>query len=485
MKKPFFALLAVVLFCAAALVRFTDLTDQPLDFNPSRQLYSAIIARLIYLENLPDADPQLLAQARAHRAELEILEPPIIETLTAAGYRLAGGEALWIPRVFSILVWLGGSVVVFSLGLQLGGGSAGALVGTAYYLFLPLSIYASRSFQIDPAMVVMTAAALFGLYRWQSTHSWAWAAVTGISAGLAVFFKGYGAILLGPPLAAGVWAGVRGTDSVGVGETLRRLLRDRQVWLMLALTLGPTLLYYPSLPGQTESIYTRSIFYRYRDVLSPSFYIRWLILLDRLLGLPVILAAIGSAWLAPAGRRGPLLGLWLGYLLYGLAFPKLIITHDYYQLPLALIVALSLAPAAGLVGTAILRQGRAAQAAFAGVLLLSAAYPAWIARSVLLAEDYRNAGAYWVEVGQAIPTDGRAVGYTQDYGFRLMYYGWRAISLLPEQITAEEFLDQYAGADYFVVTARNQMSDDLAEYLRDAYPVIAEGGGYAVYDLQP
>jgi hypothetical protein len=29
------------------------------------------------------------------------------------------------------------------------------------------------------------------------------------------------------------------------------------------------------------------------------------------------------------------------------------------------------------------------------------------------------------------------------------------------------------------------MSDDLAEHLEATYPVVAEGGGYVVYDLQP
>jgi hypothetical protein len=54
-----------------------------------------------------------------------------------------------------------------------------------------------------------------------------------------------------------------------------------------------------------------------------------MILLDGLLGVPVILAAFGSAWLAPRPQRDILLGLWAGYGIYGIAFPKLITTHDY------------------------------------------------------------------------------------------------------------------------------------------------------------
>lgn len=481
-RSAVFPLLFTVLLLAAAAVRFTDLTDLPLDFNPSRQLYSAIVARAIYFESLPDADPEQLALARAHRAQLEKLEPPILETVVVAGYRLAGGEKPWIARALSITVWLAGSLVVFRIGQKLSG-PAGAVVAGLYFLFLPLAIYASRSFQIDSTMVVGFAATIAGLFRWQEDRSWKWAVLTGILAGLSILFKGLGAILLGPALAAGVWSAV--SQGRSYGRTLRSLVLDRQVWLMLVLALGPALLYYPGLAGETGSLYSRSIFNRLDEVLTPSFYIRWLILLDRLLYLPVILAAFGSAFLAPLEKRGVLFGLWAGYGLYGLAFPKLIITHDYYQLPLVLIVALSLAPAAELVSNALFKQGWFTYVVFAALILLAAAYPGWIARSVLLAEDHRDSAAYWETVGKAIPTDGRAIGYSQDYGFQLMYYGGRAIGILPEQISSERFQRDFDGADYFVVTAKNQMSPELSAYLEATYPIVESGGGFVVYDLQP
>ncbi len=484
MPKRFIPFLTALLFAAALLVRLVDLTDQPLDFNPSRQLFSAIIARAIYYEGLPGANPEMLELARSHRAELEKLEPPILESIVVAGYRLTGGENLWIARLVSITTWMAGGVLVYLLGRRAAGGPLGALVGATYFLFLPLGIYASRSFQIDSTMVVFFSGALLALLKWSGQRSWAWAVVLGVVAGLGVLFKGYGAVILGPAMAAGVWTAA-GREAGNWLQEARRIVRDRQVWLILVLTLGPALLYYPALTGETGSLFTRSIFNRVDEVLAPSFYIRWLILLDRLLGLPVILAAFGSAWLAPKNMRGMLLGLWVGYGLHGLAFPKLIITHDYYQLPLVVCVAVSLAPAADQVARALYRRGRMAQLVYALLLLLSAAYPAWIARSVLVAEDFRSAGVYWREVGEAIPTDGRAVGYTQDYGFRLMYYGWRAIGVLPEQISADQFLRQYPGADYFVITARNQMSADLGVYLEANYPVLASGGGYVIYDLTP
>jgi hypothetical protein len=477
-------ILAAALFIGAVAVRLTDLTDEPLDFNPSRQLYSAVIARDIYLNMLPGADPDLRALAREHRESLEKLEPPLLETVSALGYLAAGGERLWIPRLVSIATWLAGAGLIAGIGRKLGSGWAGILAGLGYFLFLPLGIYASRSFQIDSTMVVLIAGSVYAILDWSERRTWRSVLIAGLAAGLAIYVKGVGALLLGPALAGCVLA-TAGAAGDGWRERLRSLIRDPQVWALFALAIGPALFVYPSLPGETGSLYTRSVFYRLDDVLSPSFYIRWLILLDRLLGVPVILAAFGSLWLAPRAARWTLLGLWIGFGLYGLAFPLLIVTHDYYQLPLVLVVALSLIPAADLVGRRLVESGFAGRIVFTGLLLLAAFYPGWIARSVLLAEDFRAAPAYWELVGQEIPLDGRAVGYTQDYGFRLMYYGWREIGVLPEGIPAEEFERMYSGADYFVVTARNQMSEDLAEHLEETYPVVAEGGGYVVYAIVP
>jgi hypothetical protein len=56
----------------------------------------------------------------------------------------------------------------------------------------------------------------------------------------------------------------------------------------------------------------------------------------------VVLASLGIA--RTAGQTTPLLiGLWLGYLAFGLAFTMHISTHLYYSLPIVPIVALSAA----------------------------------------------------------------------------------------------------------------------------------------------
>ena len=248
--------------------------------------------------------------------------------------------------------------------------------------------------------------------------------------------------------------------------------------------LVPSLIYYASVANGNNSLLTRSIFNRLGEVVDPSFWIRWMIFVDGLISLPWLFALLLSFWLASRRAKAMLAALWLGYGLYGMTFPKLIITHDYYHLPLIAIIALSLAPAADRIARWVAAEGLGARLALVGVFCIGIGYSFWITRSVMLAEDYREAGVYWQVVGEAIPTDGKAVGYTQDYGFRLVYYGWRRIDVWPREMGVNEFKSRVDGVSFFVITAKNQMSDELAKHLENQYPVLESGGGYTIYDLR-
>jgi len=95
----FLAVLLLGLF-----LRFTDLTDPPLDFHPMRQLRGAILARNMYYQMLPDADPVLAQKAFEARGIIERQEPPVLERIVAITY-LVTGERLWVARIYSIAFW--------------------------------------------------------------------------------------------------------------------------------------------------------------------------------------------------------------------------------------------------------------------------------------------------------------------------------------------------------------------------------------------
>ena len=139
-----------VLLGLGAIVRIVALTEPPLDAAVGRQFHSAFLARVISLELMSDADPSRLALARAGSPEL--IEPPILEAVTGAAFVVLGEEALWIPRLLSIVAWIVGAALLVAIARSVGLGP-GALAAAAVFLFLPFAIQYSRTFQPEPTMV--------------------------------------------------------------------------------------------------------------------------------------------------------------------------------------------------------------------------------------------------------------------------------------------------------------------------------------------
>ena len=70
-------------------LRLFDLSDQPIDFHPTRQLRGMIIARGMYYEMLPNADENTRQQALAFWASTGQYEPSILERIVAISYLIA------------------------------------------------------------------------------------------------------------------------------------------------------------------------------------------------------------------------------------------------------------------------------------------------------------------------------------------------------------------------------------------------------------
>ena len=81
----------LVIFVVGLAIRFYDLDDAPLDFHPTRQLHSALMARGMYYENLPNVPEWQRKLAVEQWKQEGLIEPPIMERLAALTYQIAGG----------------------------------------------------------------------------------------------------------------------------------------------------------------------------------------------------------------------------------------------------------------------------------------------------------------------------------------------------------------------------------------------------------
>jgi 4-amino-4-deoxy-L-arabinose transferase-like glycosyltransferase len=471
-------------------LRMINLTNPPLD-RAERQLRGAIIARGMYYQMQPNADPARRQAAIAMWQSLEVFEPPIFERLMAVSYLAAGGEYLWLSRIYASLAWALGGLALYGLARRMTS-TEGGLFALAFYMILPTAVPMSRTFQPDPLMVMGLILAAYAGYRWVEIPSWRWASLTGICAGLAVLLKGFAALPMGAMLFAVVWSGFG----------LRQAIANRQVWLAAVLSIAIPASYYLAQTGQGVSGYvgfwTGSLG---RLLLTVRFYTGWISIIGSLMDLTAFFAALVGIMLLPRVGRALTLGLLAGYVVYGVLVPWQISTHDYYSLPLIPIVALGLAPFAAIASRKLWQLPKLWMGLGLALVIGSFGYTTLIARNLLAATpDYRSEPIAWRQMGEAIPTDGATIALTHEYGYRLMYYGWRQVSLWPttqdQGLTAARggnsdtdfdrfFGQETQGMHYFLVTLFGELDAQpkLKAMLYDHYPIPSQGDGYILFDL--
>ncbi len=478
--------LLILLLLLGAGLRFINITVPPLDFHPVRQLRNLIVARSIYYKLLPNPDPQKAALAKAFYNAVGQYEPPITEAITAWTYTWTGGENIAVPRVYETLFWLLAGLALFDLARRIASPTS-ALIALAYYLVLPFAVQASRSFQPDPLMTSAFIVGIYFLYLWSTEQKWKWAVLAGIFIGFAVLVKIVIVFLvIGAAIAAVL-------STLGL-----RFWKSAQVWAMMALMAIPAFIYYIlGHPGRSDEYFFAWTVSLIQLITTTSFYAHWLGFIGSLFGLTILFLSVVGVFLMPPRLRWMLIGIWIGYFIYGLTLPFQMYTHSYYHIQLIPIVALGLVPVIETVAAQVSGKTRWLKAALITLVLFAIGYQSWVARSDLVAQaaDYRREPAYWENMAKAIPADANLIGLTQDYGYRLMYYGWRKIVLWPyvnglteakgTTVNAQaKFAELVAGRDYFLVSASNQLNaqPELKKIL-DGYTIAAQGDGFVLYDL--
>ncbi len=520
-----------LLFGLGLAIRLYDLTDLPLDFHPTRQLFSAVKARGMYYQtrwDLPNWQRTLAIQQWKSKVTVE---PEIMEHLAAFSYRYTG-EQLWLPRLYSALFWLAGGGFLYLLARELFS-PGGALLTLAFYLFTPYGVLASRAFQPDPLMVMLVLAFWWLVYRWaaspylsgvrcqvsgvrcqgsgaggQGPRSWLFAIFAGLVGGLAIYVK----------LTAAFFV-IGGALGAALGRFgLRDLLRNPQAWVMAVLGALPGLAWALS-SGLASNYLGEEVNSRFVPALlaSPLFYLGWQNKIMAVLGsVGLPLALLGLFFVRERRARALLIGLWLAYLFFGLYFDYHVSTHDYYSLPLIPIAALSLAGmgerfAAWAEESALETEAGVGVVAKRGVLSLSKHIAlvavllygllsvVWSIRNEMKAEDYRPQAAWWAEIGAALGREASVVALSQDYGLRLAYWGWVEAAVWPS--SGDEYRAQVFGGGrdfqalfekvaskkrFFLVTDMDSFArQPQLQALLAGYPIYAQGEGYVIYDLRP
>jgi hypothetical protein len=480
----------IVLFGLGIYFRLLNITNPPLEENAWRQLASASYARGLYYQMLPNADPQIRQQAINIAAETVHGEPTITEALVAVSYLVAGGEYLWMARLWTTLFWVIGGIALFALVRRMTSAD-GALVSLGYYLLLPFGNAITRQLLPEPLMVMWILLALYALSRWLDNQTWKWAILTGVLAGLALLTKVFAVFPLAPAILLASLA------TFGFRQAIKKI----QFWVIAALAgIIPGIYYFflaPQSGGSYLSTWVLPYLSRLKDIW---FYVGWLHQLNGAFNLAILLIAVVSCLLLEKRWRFLCLGLWIGYGLLGAAVPELIFSHMYYNLPLVAIIAISLGAVAALVLGKLSEQGRVWKILFLGIALVGIGYTVYMSRKDVMAVDYRAEPQKWEHLAGVM--QGANCGITEDYSARLNYYGWRAIRPYPYSFDFEMgrmaghefdvnadnldyFLSKVANCEYFVVTMFSELEAQpyLKTILYERYPIYAQEDWFVIFDL--
>jgi hypothetical protein len=469
--------------------RFYDFDDPPLDFHPTRQLHSMLIARGMYYENLEDAPNQRRELAvRQWKSEGQI-EPPIMERLSAWGYRLVGTDDLRIPRFIAISFWTAGGIGLFLL-LRDVVGAKGGVIGLAYYLVLPFPLYASRSFQPEPLMMAAIIFSWWAIVRWAQKKTWTNAVVAGLIAGFAIFVKLPAVFFVAPAMIAVVL-----TD-----QKLLKAMIHPQVITMAILAVVPGLIYHVYgmyiegfLQGQTT-------FRLFPEMLKDPFhYLKLKDVIDNTLRIEFFLIGlVGTLVIKDKRFRAMGFSIFAGYFLYGLVFTYHIVTHSYYQVPLTPAIAIGLAAGAAVLINNLPGRKTFGLVVIAGLTFFWMAFNFWDARMTLKHANYRDQPDFYASLGEKL-RDYSVVSITPDYGYRLDYWGWKPTAnwLSDGDFVMRElagidldkaalFAESIQGRDLFLITDFDEFDrqPDVKDILSDTYPIYDLGEGYLIFDLR-
>lgn len=415
----------LIVFIGALVIRVIYLNQSYM--ISERQYRSAIIARAFYFE-ASDSVPEWRASiAATSRERAGILEPPITEFLVSLAYRLVGGEHLWIARMLSSMFWLIGGFFLYKIVEMIVSADA-AIFSVAYYLFIPLGIRASMTFLPDPLMIMMLLAGLFAMLWYFEQPSKSRLITASIISGIAILVKPFCLFaIVCAFLALAVYERI----------TNRRIkVFDHFIFILICLSISALFYLYGiiitgSLASNFQAGFLPYLFLEW------TYWRNWLVTAVGAVGFtPLIIALIGISLFRNGLSRALVIGLWIGYFLFGLAYTFPIGISGHYHLQLIVIVALSIGPVVVLIVNHISQHSKNWYwlLPLASAFILVAFFNVRELRRDLNTGQKPESEKIAGEIGSLVNNSDKTVYVATFYGMPLEYYGELSGTYWPNRI---------------------------------------------------
>jgi hypothetical protein len=456
-----------------------------------RQFRSALISRAYYFESSNTIPEWRKLVASTSKQRAGILEPPIFEFLVSSIYRIIDGEHLWIARVLSSAFWLIGGVFLFKIAKRVTSADA-ALVAVTYYLFVPLGIITSLSFQPDPLMIMMFLISLHVILKHNDQASLSKLLFAACISGLTIFIRPLVLFtILGAFISLAIYR-----------EKTWKLIFDSQFFIFVILSLLPTILFYGNgiifagfLRWKVESSFIPSLLFY------PGYWKGLLQTATGALGLTPLVAALLGIPILPKGlTRALVVGLGIGYIIYCMVFTYHIRFAGYYHLQLVPIVALSFGPFIVLIANhlrSICSKWYLYLPVSCAVLLVIFANINDI-RNEIISQRKFESEKLAEEIGSIVYHSIRTIYLAPYYGLPLEYFGelsgsyWfrrisdrdRALRINRVRSVEERLNHLDFSPEYFIITDFRQFErhhSDLKKFLTENCSIIAKTDNYLIY----
>lgn len=488
-RNPRLLLVSMVfLYILAIIVRVYNLRAPGV--LVSREYTSAIFARSYYFEHANPVEEWRKEVANITRENQPVLEPPVTEYLVSLIYRAVNREDLRVARILTSAFWLIGGIFLYQVVKRMLSTDA-AVIATAFYLLVPLSILLSRSFQPDSLMMMLFLMGLFILLKYFETPSALNLTITAVISGLMLLYR---------PLVLFTFFGAFFALSIYYKGNWRGVI-DKKILAIFFLSLLPLVLYYGygiliagSLRWKIETSF-RPWLLSYRE-----FWKGWMDLALAGVGYTALITAlIGIPLLRKGLPRTLIVGLGVGYLLFGLAFTMHIHTHGYYQAQLIPIVAIAITPVISLVAKQLEQTSNKwywwlPVIGFVGLIIYSGIREVRGQIGNHFYESERTAQ----QIGEIVNHSSQTVFLAYKYGMPLQYYGefsgiywperietWLDRNLSERELSVEERLDNIGFTpEYFVITDFNRFNKqdaDLKEFLVNNCVLLEQTDEYLIY----
>ena len=224
--KPFNpAWILIGIFFTALALRLWGVTNPLLDFHSWRQTLTATMSYNFYADGMNFIVPRpSMINSIFH------FEFPLYTYFIALLYKVFGFHEI-IGRIVAIGFSMGSIWFLYLLGKRYFD-EVSALVACGFYAVLPFSVYYSRTFMPESAMLFFSIAMVYMFARWLDTEKWSHFLLASLLATLAFLVK-LPTLYMGGPLLFLTWNKYRG-----------KMFYQPLLYIFLAIILIPPALWY-------------------------------------------------------------------------------------------------------------------------------------------------------------------------------------------------------------------------------------------------